>query len=180
MRARPKSPLKRFLKDESGTLTIEFVLWIPLLALWLMFSGVLFDGYMSRNQTAKVATTLTDIVARQTEVSDTFMAELDALKNELLTRSDGSGELRVSSLRFVDGAYEVLWSKAPGALEPMTADKVPVSVIPVMSANDTVVMIELIVPWTPFFNLAVMGPQVWNFALTSRPRFASEVAFAAP
>ena len=93
MRVRPPSLFRPFLKDESGTLTVEFILWIPLLALWFMFSGTLFDGYMSRNQTAKVATTLTDIVARQTEVSDSFIAELNALKNELLTRADGTGAI---------------------------------------------------------------------------------------
>ncbi|HUS53298.1 MAG TPA: hypothetical protein VMY41_04735 [Thermohalobaculum sp.] len=165
-------------RDERGTITIEFVLWTPVLALWLVASAAFFDAYKSRNDASKAAQTLADIASRQIEVSDTFLNELYALQDNLLPRAPEGTLVRVSSVQYVAAVdeYQVLWSAPLGGGEAMAQENIPLGILPAMADFDTVILTELVVPYRPFTNWAKIEMTEWSFALVSRPRFVSAIA----
>lgn len=169
---------RRFLGDEGGSVTIEFVLWVPVLLVWFVVSAVFFDAYISRNRAANVAYTMTDILSRQTEVDDAFIVELFNLQEVLLPDAPPGRRFRVSSIRYeaADDRYVVLWSRAYGGPDPLPEGQpVTSDVLPTMADLDTVILMELEVPYRPFSNWAGIGERFWTFRLVTRPRFVSQV-----
>jgi len=164
--------------DERGTITIEFLLWLPVLAFWFVGSAAFFDAYKSRNDAAKAAHTLSDIASRQIEISDAFLDELYLLENNLLPRAPAGKRLRVSSIQYtaVDDTYQVLWSQPLGGGVVMASADIPLTILPVMADLDTVILTELSTPYQPFTNWAKIEVTEWSFTLVSRPRFVSSIA----
>ena len=105
---------QRVRHDERGTITIEFLLWMPVLIFWIVISVSSYDAFRSRDEASKAAHTLSDFVSRQTEVDTAFFTELSDLQNKLLPRAPASKWIRVTSIMFADGAYQVQWSRAIG------------------------------------------------------------------
>lgn len=168
--------LRRFVEDDRGTLTIEFLLWLPFLALWFVVSVVFYDAYKSRNDAAKAAQTLSDIMSRQVEVSNAFIDELADLQDKLLPRVPNGKELRISSIQYSGGAHQVLWSRAVGGGSPLIDALIDPASIPTMSEFDTVIATELSVPFVPFANWVGIEARTWRFFIITRPRFVSQVA----
>ncbi|HUS54389.1 MAG TPA: hypothetical protein VMY41_10345 [Thermohalobaculum sp.] len=165
-------------RDERGTLTIEFLLWLPILAFWLVVSAAFFDAYKSRNDAAKAAHTLSDITSRQVVVTDAFLEELFTLQDKLLPRAPEGKLLRVTSIRYSaeDEEYQVLWSEALGGGQPLTDEDIPLSIMPAMADLDSIILTELSVPYQPFTKWARITANTWSFSLISRPRFVSAIA----
>lgn len=166
-----------FWRDEQGAITIEFLLWTPVLAFWLMGSAAFFDAYKSRSDTAKAAQTLSDIMSRQVEVTNGFLDELYALQSKLLPRVAQGRDLRLTSIQYhaLDDTYHVIWSRAYGGV-PMEDQFIPIHLLPQMADLDTVIVTEVAVPYQPVSNWAVVDAREWSFALVTRPRFVSSVA----
>ncbi len=167
--------LRAFLADEQGSMTTEFVLWVPVLGFWLLLSVVIYDAYMSRNKAAKTAHTLSDIVTRQVQVSDDFFTELYDLQGKLLTFNTGERELRVTSVQRIDDDYNVLWSASSGALPVITQETLTVELIPTMANLDTVIITESYSAWQPIAELLGLTAHTWSFTNVGRPRFVSSI-----
>lgn len=165
-------------RDEQGTVTIEFLLWMPLLAFWMMGSVAFFDAYKTRSDLSKAAHTLSDILSRQVEVSDGFFDEIYALQAKLLPRVVHGNELRVSSIQYqaLDDTYHVVWSKALGGDPPLAAEFIPTHLLPEMADLDTVILTEVAAPYEPVSNWTLIDTDEWSFVLVSRPRFVSAIA----
>ncbi len=170
--------LSRWLRDERGTLTMEFLLWMPFLAFWLVVSAAFFQAYSARNDASNTAHALSDIMSRQVEVGDGFFAELYALQAQLLPRTPEGVRLRVSSIEYVaeEETYRVLWSRAVGGGEPLPEAVIAAAFLPAMADHDTVLLTELDVPFVPFAEWAGIGARTWSFDLVARPRFVPAVA----
>lgn len=170
--------LHRWLRDERGTLTMEFLLWMPLLAFWLVVSVAFFQAYTARNDASNTAHALSDIVSRQVEVGEEFFADLYALQAQLLPRAPAGTRLRVSSIGYTeeDDTYRVLWSRAVGGGEALPEAVVDAAFLPAMADRDTVLLTELDVPFLPFTDWAGIGDRTWSFDLVARPRFVPAVA----
>lgn len=168
--------LTTFWRDEEGSLTIEFVLWLPYLALWFIASTIFFDAYKSRNEAANAAYTLSDVITRQTEVDDTFLASLYTLQDRLLPAADGVRRLRISSIQMVAGKPQVLWSRAMGGGAALLDEDIPLELLPPMADLDTVILTDFSVPFRPFASWVGVSARTWDFRLVSRPRFASQIA----
>jgi hypothetical protein len=165
-------------RDERGTVTIEFMLWTPVLAFWFVASAAFFDAYKSRGDAAKAAHTLSDIASRQIEMTSAFLNELHVLENNLLPRVPDGKRLRVSSVQYVaaDDEFKVLWSEPLGGGVAMLNEDIPLSILPEMADLDTVILTELAAPYQPFTNWAKIEITEWSFVLVSRPRFVSAIA----
>jgi hypothetical protein len=174
--------LRRLQRDETGTITIEFLLWVPLLCFWFVVSVAFFDAYKSRSEAEKAAQTVSDIMSRQVEVTDAFVGELYSLQGNLLPRARAGSRLRVSSLQYSideegNGAYRVIWSVPRGGGLPLADENIPIALLPEAMADlETVVLTELSVPYQPFTSWARIDITSWTYSLISRPRFVSAVA----
>ena len=165
--------IHRFARDERGMLTIEAMLWVPILSFWLIASVAWFDAWLSRNQAAKVAYTLADILSRQEEISEPFLMQLDALQAGLLTRASGFSAMRLSSIQRTSDGHVVRWSCSNDpAWPPLTDGVIPSENLPMMAELDTIVLTELSVPWERFGGIAGLTGTTWSYRVATRPRFA--------
>ncbi|MEO1551632.1 MAG: TadE/TadG family type IV pilus assembly protein, partial [Pseudomonadota bacterium] len=189
---------RRFLQDDRGTITVEFVLIFPILALWLGASFIFFDAFKTTSQAAKAAYTIADMVSRQPVVPNSYIDEMHLLQEKLLPRTPPGKWLRMTSIQYIedpdndgdglpDATYhKVLWSRA----KPLVADQdgntnemqdadIPTEIIPTMSANDTVVLVENFVPYSsipiPLLNQLNFTGLEWRNRIPVRPRFSSQV-----
>ena len=176
--------LAEFRRDERASITIEFIIWVPLLAFWLVVGVAFFDAFKSRSDSAKAAETLADIISRQVEIDNAFIAELYALQQVLLPRTPTGARLRVTSIRFLendeldegDDEHRVEWSVPIGGDAPMENVQIPLSILPEMADRDTIVLTELYVPFQPFTSWGGIGFHTWTNVLVARPRFVSAIA----
>ncbi|MEM6660765.1 MAG: TadE/TadG family type IV pilus assembly protein [Pseudomonadota bacterium] len=168
---------RAFWSDDRGSLTVEFVLWVPVLLIWLMASIAWFDAWLARNQAAKVAYTVSDILSRQEEVTGGFLMQIDTLQRGLLTRADGAAAMRLSSIQRTSTGHEVRWScsNAP-SLQPLTDGNLPTADLPDMATLETIVLTELAVPWSGFDWAVGLGALTWTYRVPSRPRFTPMLA----
>lgn len=177
----PGSTLRNWLRDEYGSVTIEFMLWLPVLTFWLVISVAFFDAYKSRGDALKTAQTLSDILSRQTEVTDAFIADLYLLQGKLLERAPAGTQMRISSIQYQGGEYQVLWSRALGGGDPIATgtgagNELAQDIFPQMAELDSIILTELDVPFAPFSGWAAMDITQWSFVIISRPRFVTAVA----
>ncbi|MEO1551416.1 MAG: TadE/TadG family type IV pilus assembly protein [Pseudomonadota bacterium] len=192
---------RTFKDDERGSVTVEFVLLFPLLALWLGASFVFFDAFKTTSQAAKAAYTIADMVSRQPVIPNGYIDDLYALQENLLPRAPTGKWLRVTSIQYVEGPdadgdglpdttdYVVLWSEAKplvtdqqGNTNRMTSPEVPKEILPKMSANDTIVLVENFVPYTtiplPLLSELNFTGLEWRNRIVNRPRFSSKIELA--
>ncbi len=170
---RKRHLIQRFLADESGSITAEFVMWIPLLMTWFVLSVVLFDANKNRNDAAKAAYTISDLITRKQEVDENYLTQLKALEDTLLPRTAGSHTLRLTSLRFVDGNFEVVWSKALGGGTPLTTEQINPDALPTTAENDSLIVTEVDVPYSPISDWVGITAKTWSFDVISEPRWAN-------
>ena len=195
-----KSLLKRMvvrLRDEDGSMSIEFILTFPLLALWLMGSFVWFDAYRSNSQTAKVAYTMSDMASRYNSVDETDMAEIFAVHKTLLPNRVAEGYVRVSSICWNGDEHRVVWSyvgddtyaAAKAAYEadpdnnpiprlvPLTDAEIPVNLMPTMSVNDSIILTDVYGRWVPLADWVGLSETTWTNRLVTRPRFVTMIPY---
>ncbi len=176
--------------DEDGSVSIEFVLVFPLLALWLAASFVWFDAFRAKSLMSKVGYAITDIASRYE--GDVSVNELNGLfdthKKLLPQRASVDGWMRVSSICFNGDEYRVLWSYlgddtyAEAAanpdddlvprLLPLKNSDLPAmkDILPKMVKDDTIILTDIYSYWKPLVSWAGFEPTALNVRLASRPR----------
>lgn len=188
---RDDGPARRFLSEERGSLTMEFVLWVPILVFWLIFSLVVYDAYMTRNLASKAAYTISDIVSRKSVLDQSALEELYVLQSKLLPRAGADLGLRVSNIRCVvdpsapaDGCdHEVVWSvkRVPeGGIEGYEiltgGDDVPPGILPKMQDDEELLLVDLRVPFEPIAKWVGIDNREWEVRVVTRARYVAGLA----
>jgi hypothetical protein len=177
----PGSVVVRFLHDDRGSISIEFIIVLPLL-LFLTTGGLTYwDAFHSNSRTAKVAYTISDIMSRHDVVDNVDMAYLFDLLDKMVPVTVDRRSLRISSICFEDGQYRVLWSfssssgdvAVPDALED---EDIPLAIMPAMEPQDSVLFTEVEARWQPPFLNVGLGDKTWHSGLISRPRFVKIIS----
>ena len=158
--------LRRFAACEDGTLTLEFLIFSPLMVWTFCATLAYFDVYRTEAVAQKAAMTVADMITREQEapVDNRFVdGAYDLLK--FLTRHDATPEMRVSVLRYHlkdnpgDGDdsvdhYHVVWSQTRGVVgkayrAPLTGKVKGAAMnrLPRMGNGDRLVLVET---WTDY------------------------------
>lgn len=173
--------------DEDGSVSIEFVLVFPLLALWLAASFVWFDAFRAKSLMSKVGYAITDIASRYDGVvtPDQLNGLFDTHKKLLPQRASVDGWMRVSSICYNGSEYRVLWSylgddtfaesiangQVPRLLPLTNADLPEIAdILPKMVKDDTIILTDIYSYWKPLVSWAGFEPTALNVRLASRPR----------
>ena len=173
--------MRRFLaRDEEGTVTIEFLLTFPLLVLWLLGSYVFFDVYKSESKASKAAYAVADILSRQEGVNHAELNDYFTLLDRLLPRASDDKWMRVTSISWdpAEEAYFVNWSwaRSPGDTIPTLDDLSGIAdFLPAIAEGDSVIMLEVEVPYTPIISSVGMNDLKWTPRVVVRPRFIAKV-----
>ena len=180
-----RAHIKRLLSDDRGSLSMEFMIWVPLLVLWTLFSIGMFKAWDSRNDSAKMAYSLSDLLSRQTEVDAALLQQTLALTDRLAPGRGGLTSMRVSSIRYegVDASgndeFTVIWSCGFRGPTPLTDALVPVDLIPTMQPLDSILMTEFYTPYVPLNSLVDLSSYEWGNVLVTRPRLVREIGLDA-
>ena len=203
---RLRPALARFLRDERATMSVEIVLMLPLLMLWLAASFVFFDVFRVNMVNEKAAYTIADMISRQSTVDNDFIEGTNNVFDFLINRR-GTTWLRVTSVKYraadpdtgVPESYEVQWSFATRGRQSFGTEAfTDLSLedrIPIMGDNETVIVTETFTTYRPPFNPFRIAP--WdleedetaavfsdtfgfNTFLVTRPRFVTEIANTSP
>lgn len=173
-----RNSLRRFRDDTEATVTIEFVVAVPLLMLWFVGSFVFWDGFRSRSHANKAAYVVSDIMSRYSQTIDnTNLDNLFSLQDKLLPRANGATNLRITSICYREdsagnnGEYSVVWSRAMGGGVPLLDVDIPMTIMPTMASGDSIILTETWVPWRPLVAWVGITDQTWRTNLVSRPRF---------
>ena len=153
--------LRRFLAEESGTVTVEFMLMAPLLAFAMVALLVFFDAQRSQSVDLKAALTIADVVSRERDVvGDTYIDGLHELQ-KFVNLHDKAPTLRLTLVRYhlkddndgsqdVAGHFHVVWSEVRGVgQEPQTDASIAARIdrLPVMGDGDRLIVVET---WTDY------------------------------
>lgn len=170
--------VRRFGAETEGSMTLEFVIAVPLLMLWFVGSFVFWDGFRSRSHANKAAYAVADIMSRYSQpVDNNNLNDLYSLQNKLLPRAGNNARLRISSICYREdtdgenGEFSIHWSYAMGGGAPMLIADLPMRIMPVMASGDTILLTETSVPWRPLVDWVGISDQAWQANLVSRPRF---------
>lgn len=179
--------LRKFSRDEHASITVEFVIVLPLLLFWFLGSIVFFEAYRARTEASAATYTIADIISRNDQMNTGYLNLLSLLQSALLPRAD-SGGLRVSSIQFnlndpaddADDTYQVIWSKvasfgAPGGYLPLLDIDIPDEVMPLMTDSEIIMLVESFIPYTPLTAWVGIGTQTFRQKVVISPRFESRI-----
>lgn len=170
----PLQMLRRFGRDENGTLLAETVIILPLLLWAYLALFVYWDAYRAVNTSQKAAYMISDMLSREkVKLPANYPTGLRNVMRYLID-SDRDVKIRVTSIYWsiVDNRFEVAWSRSPDNAMPRltTATLQDVkSRIPKMADSDTVVLVETEVGYEPLFNVGLQDSVLRQFIVT-RPR----------
>ena len=174
------SPLKYFRnfgRDETGTMTVEFVVVFPLLMLWFVGSFVFFQTYRNYSQAEKASFAIADIMSRQSEVDSAFLDELKPLFEGMQPKPSVGEWVRFSSISFdVDDGYEIIWSRSVGGGSALVDTDTMTEFLPAMMDGDTIILTETYVPYKPMVDWVGIPELTWANRVVTRPRYVSAVA----
>jgi Flp pilus assembly pilin Flp len=177
--------LRRFLRDESGAMSIELLLVFPLLVFVLMGAVVFFEGFRARANSVKATYTIADALSRehQEPITPEYLDNLYRLYGGLLPK-ERPETMRVSVVRYDDDdeAYEVLWSEVRGTgvritdamLTPATIQD---DLLPEMVHNERGIIVETVSRYSPAFGVGIRPLSIRN-TMILRPRFYSTLCWS--
>jgi len=164
--------LRRFKEDTSATLTVEFILILPVLMTWFIGSIVFFDAFNSKATAQRTAHTIADIVSRQTSTSNTFIDSLLVLQNRMMPRSN-VGAVRVSSIqKDMAGDLQILWTHSTDIAAPaLIIANIPPAQIPNMANGESILLIDTSVPFVPISDWIGITAMQWENRVPIAARF---------
>lgn len=172
--------LSQFRRDDRGSVSVEFVIMMPLLFWAYMAAYVYFDGYRLSTTNLKAAYTISDVLSRETNVVDDQYIDTLVELTKFLTRPDNEIDIRVTLVRWDgdDNRYYVDWSENrgfDGEVNDGTIYQFTDS-LPVLYDGDRVIMMETRGLYRPDFNVGIGEQQLYNIVVT-RPRFAPQIVY---
>lgn len=175
--------MRRFARDETGTLLAEAVIILPMMLWAYLALFVYWDAYRSVNVSQKAAYTISDMLSREKIVLPASYPT--GLRNVMryLINSDQTVKIRITSIKWsiTNERFEVDWSRSPdNAMPQLTTTTLQLlkSRIPKMADGDYAVILETEVSYAPAFNVGLDSELLTQFIVTrsrTLPRNCIEV-----
>ncbi len=173
-----KLSLRRFLRDNQGSYSVETILLLPMLAWAILAFFSYFDGLRLANVNIKAAHTISDVLSRETApVDDTYIDGADRLLTFLINRPYQIS-MRISVFKY-DGPnqnFDLVWSKSRGDQAALTAGTLGgvTQRLPITANGDSIIVVETWMDYQPPFVMGLTATTLYNFVVTS-PRFAPQL-----
>ncbi len=174
--------LRRFARNEDGNMSIEALIFVPLILSILGATFSFYDGFRYKSLNTKATYTISDALSRETDPINN--AYLDGMVEvmEYLTRSEGPYSIRVTMVRYngKKDKYVRDWSKTRGDFSPLENKDLKdiEDQLPTLLHNERVIVVETATEYEP--PIPVPGFDTtelfYNFAFT-RPRFAPKLVW---
>ncbi len=172
--------LSKFLRDERASMTLEFVVVLPLMVVWFIGSIVFFDAFKARMDAEAAISTITDIASRQKYLNMEFLEEMAYLQQILLNGSPSTW-FRISIIKvdagddrlsIDDDTYEVIYSRIPDAYQgsELQEEDVPRSQIGLRFDGEQIILLDSLVAYEPMVDWVRIGSRNWQHRKASSIR----------
>ncbi|KKL16072.1 hypothetical protein LCGC14_2499250 [marine sediment metagenome] len=180
---RPARRARRFLRCQRGSVAIEGILVLPMLAWALLACFSFFDGLRQANVNIKAAHTIGDMLSREAAQIDlSYMLGAEGLLNFLVAGSDPV-RLRVTVVTFSssDDRFQISWSYATQGAAIITETTLPdlLPHLPLATGGDQLIVVETAVDYSPLFTMG-LGKTTLTNTIVTRPRFAPRLTWSGP
>jgi hypothetical protein len=175
-----KTRIALFKVETQGSVSVEFMLILPLLFWWYAASFVFFDAFSANNRALKTSYMVSDILSRQTEIDNDYLDGLETFL-EFMTNVESGIWIRVTSVQFsTDDGYEVDWSYSTGSetalvTSQLTSLDLDDNYLPLMANGESVILSETYVPYQPGYDVGLLA-RTYSNVIVTRPRFTSQIA----
>jgi hypothetical protein len=175
-----KRLLARFKSDNTGVMTLEFMILLPVLLMWFAGMFVFFDAFHKWMKSLKASYTVSDLLSRQLVVDDTFIFALDSIFDKISQSKSNDGSwLRVSQVRMIDDSLELLWTTPTykdGTTELKTFSIESIrDDIPGIVNNEYVIVVQSYRPFNPVFDWVGISATTFSNTIVSPLRFTTEL-----
>ena len=176
-----KSRVGRFASDQSGTVTVEAVMTVPILFLVVGVTYEFFEVHRYKSARDKATYTVGDMISREmAPIDDGYIDNTKALFDEI-ANDNGATQLRVSVIKFDEDSdrYSVAWSeiRGSGSLETLaTADVAEDHAsLPDMSDGEEMILVEWESNYRPLFKVGFGDGFDVESGMFISPRFAPQI-----
>lgn len=174
----------RFAKNVKGVAAIEFALVAPVLIFLLVASLAVIDGLRARQAYNDAATTVVDLVSRQTTVDDGSIDVFFGTASSLLGRYDNAANYRTSITSIEnefdsggDPTLSVLWSRTSDGQEELRDEDLQNFELPTLPEGETIILVSVVGDYTPLFTAGNLQLFTLENNAVRRPRFVAQVEF---
>lgn len=171
--------LGRFRRDESGSVTVETVLMVPMLVWAYLGIYVFFDVFHTQSVNIKASYTIGDMLSRETDyVTPNYITGLTTLQGVLLnTEEPRALQITVFSYDATNDRYVVRWSRPSGTSALTTASLAGLrDILPVMPDGEIAILTHSRVAYEPSFDVGLNALTFDEYTVT-RPRFAPQLCW---
>lgn len=189
---RLQDSFRQYVRDDRGTVLVEFLILLPLLV-WTMLALVVYwDVFRTMNTAQKAAYSISDLISRQeNNLNLAFVNGMQDVFDYLMLNNGQDSRIRITSVVYdkPNDKYISLFSVSPdNKVAPYSEAEIQTlkDRIPLMSNLDSVVIVETAVDYVPAFDLGVLnvtatlGSQVFTEFVVTRPRFKSRICLETP
>jgi hypothetical protein len=174
----PFRTLRRFLRSERGSFTVETVVIFPLLVWAYTAMFVFWDAFKTQNVNLKATYTIADMISREQEqICDDYMLGARSIY-AFLSPGRENHQIRVTNVRQIrdsdDNVAWEFWSYATPGLQPYTEYDQFESIVPIMADFDSILIVTTATDWTPIFNAGLPAMTLSETVVTS-PRFSPQI-----
>lgn len=176
-----KSKVFAFRKDEKGSVAVEMMLMVPIIAWAMLGTLTFFDAYRNEAISYKAALTVADMLSREADAIDDDY--IDGAKGLLtfLASDDPDPDLRVTVFRWNanKSKYVRVWSKSRGPHGPLSTSDLAgmTGVLPEMAHQERMILVETWTAYTPPWEIGLGSYNMATYNVVS-PRFVSQLCFS--
>ena len=177
-----RSDVKKALKDEKGSFSVEAILMFPLLVWAFMAMYVFFEGLRESNINLKATYTISDLLSRETDLIDeTYLAGVNDVY-AWLSRSANPVSMRVTVVRYdaASDSHVSIWSRGVAGKPDLTQEEVDNIItprVPIMADASTAIVVETWSTYDPIMDIGLTDTNIHNMVVTT-PRFTEQLMLA--
>lgn len=136
--------IRAFARANKGLAAVEFALLAPLMVFLLFASVDLLDALGADSRTQNVAASIADVIARDTEVSNSEVNGIWAAADILMFPDDGDQmDLRITSILIVNASTaRIQWSEGHNGYTPRAANTTITLPAAMMTPGSSIIMAE--------------------------------------
>lgn len=171
--------LRRFRRDDDGSIAIETMLILPILIWCYLGVFVFFDAYRAQSINIRAANTIADALSRETGyINDTFIDSLYTLQRFVANTSEASGlRITVFLYRGDEEDYIVRWSQGRNMPPMTTAQLADMSgSLPALPDDTVAILVESTVQYSPTYDVGLSDFEFYERAIAP-PRFAGQLCW---
>lgn len=170
--------LRKFKRNDQGAVSLEIIVLMPLLILWLVGSNSFFDGFKTSLRASKASYTAIDLISRQATVGPDYMRNVASIFESIVDADGALSTIVVSSIHNVGGNLEVHWSvNGEGGAGLSNAAQIPLAQMPNLVDNEYVILLQSSVPYVPLYSWAHLQAKTFTNTIVVTPRFDPRVSY---